>query len=126
MVDNGREQEDVAMKRTALAHMLIAAIPGALGVGVVCAATLEEIQAPPSLPSLETGPPSAVPLLPSLDSGPPSLKTPLPGTDPGLPSLDTPLPAPGSNPPPLRTPAPPADPMIPAPAPALPESVPVG
>ncbi len=86
---------------TRIAGTLIIAmiILGAGGTAAVGAATLEEIQAPASLPSLETGPPSQkTPLpsvdtpLPSMDSSAPPLKTPLPSLDSGPPSVDTPLP----------------------------------
>jgi cytoskeletal protein RodZ len=96
------------MRRIAGTLILATVILGAGGIASVSAATLEEIQAPPSLPSLETGPPSPktslpsvdVPL-PSMDSSAPPLKTPVPSLDSGPPPVDTPLPptksAPGES-----------------------------
>lgn len=83
------------MRRTVVTLIFTTIIVGLLGIVAVGAATLEEIQAPPSLPSLETEPPP--------------LKTPLPSPDPGLPSLDTPLPSMDSGAPPLKTPLPSLD-----------------
>ncbi|MEW6681565.1 MAG: hypothetical protein AB1451_01380 [Nitrospirota bacterium] len=100
-----------------------------LGAGVMAevgAATLEEIQAPASLPSLDIGPPSTNTPLPSLETGPPSLDTPLPAMDSGAPPVRTPLPSTETAPPAADTPVSPSDsqPAEPAPEPA--EEVPPG
>lgn len=105
------------MARMVITLILTEVMLGALGMAQVSAATLEEIQAPPSLPSLDVGPPSLRTPLPSMETGPPSLDTPLPAMD-SLPRVKTPLP-------PIDT-APPADSNPPEPTPTPAEEVPPG
>jgi hypothetical protein len=95
------------MGRFRLMLALVVALDAA-GSAVAWGATLEEIQAPPSLPSLGIGPPSLTTPLPSLNTPLPSLNTPLPSMEIGPPVVDTPLPAVDSAPPPVDTPLPPA------------------
>ncbi len=115
------------MTRIGVTLILTAVILGASGVGAVGAATpLEEIQAPPSLPSLKTGPPPLSTPLPSLDTGPPSLDTPLPSMDSGPPPLNTPLPSLELEAPAVETPLSPDGSAPAEPTPQPEEEVPPG
>jgi hypothetical protein len=79
-----------------------------LGNTVAWGATLEEIQAPPSLPSLGIGPPSFNTPLPFMEPLLPAVNTPLPSMEIGPPVTDTPLPAGDTPSVPADTPLPPA------------------
>jgi type VI secretion system secreted protein VgrG len=97
------------MSRFRVTLALIAVILAALGIGSAGAATLEEIQAPPSLPSQETGPPPLKTPLPSLNTPLPSYDTPLPSMESDPPAMDTPLPSMETAPPAVDTPLPPEE-----------------
>ena len=93
--------------------MIAGVILAAFGITEVSAATLEEIQAPPSLPSLGIGPPSTTPPLPTMETAPPSLDTPLPPMDSDAPAARMPLPAVKSAPTGADFSVTPADPPTP-------------
>jgi hypothetical protein len=130
--------EEDSMNSIRIARILVTPMLGAVAFApVTWAATLEEIQEPPLLPSSEThSPPTETPgtplpsidtPLPSLDTGPPSPAIPLPQMDLAPPAIDTPMPAPDSLPS-LPVPIPEGNPEIPAspPIPSPRDQVPVG
>jgi hypothetical protein len=95
------------MSRLRVTLALVVALEAA-GSAVAWGATLEEIQAPPSLPSLEIGPPSLTTPLPSLNTPLPTFNSPLPSMELGPPTTVTPLPSMDTAPPAVNTPLPPA------------------